>query len=147
VSHLRALFLTVALAGCYPPQGASDEPPPVKPQQEEAVAKVLAVYQAPADLGEPAVRWREGVELDCGNGAGWNDGVCVAGVFDLHAPAEVTVAWRPGDTYSRTGLAHELWHWLLFWRGQDPDQQHRGSGFARGGAVEQANGALASAGL
>jgi hypothetical protein len=146
LSHLRSLFLTLALVGCYPPMGPPDEPPPRKPRQEEAVAQVMTAYQA-AGLDGPSVRWREGADLDCGNGAGWSEGECVAGVFDLHAPAEISVAWRAGDTFSRTGMAHELWHWLLFWRGQDPDHEHRGPGFAPGGAVDQANHSLAAAGL
>jgi hypothetical protein len=146
---LRALacLIVVSLCGCYPPVGPPDQEPPAKPQQAQALDVVLGVFGAPSALGGPAVRWREGAALDCGNGAGWVDGPCIAGLFDVHAPEEVQVAWRAGDTFSRTGLAHELAHWYRYARGLDPDQSHRGPDFAPGGSVERANHALSNAGL
>jgi hypothetical protein len=141
------MTLALVLAGCYPPVGPADDEPATKPRQEQAVALVLEALEAPPELGAPAVRWREGADLDCGNGAGWSEGPCVGGLFDVGAAGQVEVAWHSDDTFSRTALAHELGHWSLFWLGHDPDAEHRGPLFAPGGAVARANERLAAAGL
>jgi len=147
VRSLLPVLSLLSLVACYPHAGAPDQDLPDKPGQPQALSVVLGSFGAPVDLSAPAVLWREGPALDCGNGAGWLAGPCVGGLFDRRAPDEVQVAWHTGDTFSRTSLAHELGHWFLFAQGFDPDEGHRGPAFAPGGLVDEANRALANAGF
>ena len=75
------------------------------------------------------------------SGAGCREG------FTL-LPFAVSVAYR-GQPWSQSALAHELEHVVLIRTGQGTpigDPAHVTAGFQLGGAVDQANAALAEAG-
>jgi hypothetical protein len=88
----------------------------------------------------PAVSW---IMTDAG---WWIDlwGRKVAG--SARSGYHALVAWHNGVTFSRTALAHELWHCYLIRRGGDtPD--HIDPGFGPGGRVQTANEMLVAARL
>jgi hypothetical protein len=81
---------------------------------------------------------------DCYDGATSDDGTLVI----VRVPPDGITLGNdidgvPGDAT----LAHELWHAASVQRGEGPDQDHRGHGFAPGGEVAQATAMLVAAGL
>ena len=102
----------------------------VKTGQEEAVLSIWKDVFGRSDE-PPRVRWVERSALTCKDektgrpGFPTPDG-CAEGL--TMTSTEVQVAWRDGDRFADTQLAHELWHAALFRQGlMDPG--HRSSGF------------------
>lgn len=115
----------------------------------------------------PAIDWVSGAELDChpdetGAFLGFEAETvfgpdCVAGLSLLEQRV-ARVALRPGDRFSDTAMSHELYHFVLADRGEDPDASHDGSAWGRyviqggetvhlRGVVDDAYDALRGAGL
>jgi hypothetical protein len=82
-----------------------------KPGQPEAVALVWGLYGATEN--PPIVKWVQGTDLTCldpntGLPGLKTPGGCREGVEWI--PTFVQVAWREGDNFSDTTLAHEFMH-------------------------------------
>jgi hypothetical protein len=135
------LLLALALA-C----AGTQRPATGKPRQAEAVALVWHLYGRTDP--PPAVRWMQGVDLDCVSAAGHlgmlYGGLCMAG---MSVPGTVLVVWHPGESFSATALAHELLHERLQRDTGDSDPGHAGPGWRAGGELELAVAALAAAGM
>lgn len=120
-------------------------PTPVREGQEKAAWIVWTSYgrsDAP-----PTVRWLEGPALNCaiGDSAGFQTPVGCRQGFTW-TPFNVSVAWRPGDEFSTTALAHEYMHAAQLRQGI-VDPEHLRPEWQPGGAVDQANATLQAEGL
>ena len=140
-----ALAAVVALAGCYFPPGWDDP----KPRQDEAVALVLGIYGSGG--AHPDIEWAEGGNLDCTVTSNGKRGFttprgCLEGWTWL--PWETSVAYREGDRFSDTALAHELQHVAQLRRFR-LDPEHRGCEWEWNptGQVNRANLALIERGM
>jgi len=126
---------------------------PPMPDQSSAVTLVWS-EQYGMTVPPPPIEWVTGGGLNCGmNDAGWmsfdfTPPLCVAGESTWD-PFNAEVAWPAGSVFSTTALAHELCHLRdgVLTNGQDLDSNHTGECFVEGGLVQQANEALAAAGL
>lgn len=145
---LSILPLLVSCAVELAPESSQTQPTPAPliqmPGQAQAADLVWhGVYGMASD--PPAVDWRTGLQLDCGEGTGFLDpsGRCVFGEV---YPDQLRVSVIEADLISQTTLAHEWCHvrsWLLT---GDQDADHLGECFL-GGLTITADVALRKAGL
>jgi hypothetical protein len=140
---MRRWVLGALLLGCAT-VGVRGQPSP-KPRQDEAVQLVWVYAYGRVDQ-PPEVLWVEGGELTCTDpnsdrpgfrtSAGCREGYTLS-------PYRVSVAWREGDRFSSTTLAHELRH-AADARAGIIDPSHVGPQWR---AVDAANAMLEAAGL
>jgi hypothetical protein len=155
------LWVVFLVAGC------AQAPSAPLARQAEAIDLVWRGTYGMAPHDQPAIAWVADAELDChpdetGAFLGFEAETvfgldCVAGVSFIEARV-ARVALRPGDGFSDTALAHELYHFGLAARGADVDAAHAGPAWGRyvalggetwyeRGLVDDAYDALRGAGL
>lgn len=136
---LLVLTLGLSLSGCHGPWPTG----PLRTDPALAQARELVwdrVYGGPG-VG-PDVIFVNRNSLNCNRRRGFKyDNMCVYGLY-FHDSDTAYVAWRPGDTFSSTAYAHELYHAFLFKTTGDADPDHSGEGWKSGGLVEKARDAL-----
>jgi hypothetical protein len=145
-SSWKTCALGLLLAGCAGPflPGTPD----YVEGEDAAITIVWRTVYGRTDT-PPEVRWVWPEQLNCTDPNSGRPGFktivgCVEGL--TISPRSVSVCWRDGDTFSTTTMAHEFVHAaqarrLVF------DPNHHTAEFQPGGAVDQANNALADSGL
>ncbi len=145
---LRLLLSGLGLlaAGCTGPLMPGT--PIFMDDQESAVRIIWNDVYGRTDA-PPEIRWVQPEQQNCVDPYSGRNGFksvvgCVEGL--TMSPRSVSVSWNEGDTFSVTALAHEMVHAaqarrLVF------DSKHHTAEFQPGGAVDQANAALADQGL
>lgn len=141
VSCLAALLL----ASCATVAPFIPTPTPVREGQEKAAWIIWRSFLR--EDPPPTVRWVEGAGLNCtiNGGGGFQTPVGCRQGFTW-TPFNVTVAWRDGDEFSTTAMAHEYEHAKQARQGI-VDPEHTRPEWLPGGEVDHANTALQAEGL
>lgn len=140
---IRSLVLAGFLAGCAT-LGVKGQDV-VKPRQAEALSIIWEVYGR--NDAPPEILWVEGAELTCTDPNSGKPGFktsegCREGY--TASPELTSVAYRPGDRFSWTTLAHECKHIDLARRGILDPGHTRTAEWAK---VDAANDRLGAVGL
>jgi hypothetical protein len=140
---VRAAAFGALLALACATSGGAYYTTEIQPHQWRAMGLIWEAYGSQRPM--PEVRWVRPPRLNCHEGQGFLvDGACLAGFARL---SYVVIALPDGYLFSRTALAHEMFHAHLLQTTGRTDPMHTHEGFAEGGAVEVATRALEHEGL